>query len=305
MTLPNIRFKSSHTKALELEIIDIERFHSSSSSFQHNPNQPHRVSFYHFIYISEGTGSHFIDFNQYPYQYGSFIFVNINQVHAFSLAAKTSGKLVVFSSKFFDTVLSNIRLSNDLSNFMWWGHQVLTVKGRIKHSCELLLQELDIELGINNDNEQLIQCLFSALLLQLRRVRPKFDASKVGLAAQQTINFQEFINLIEAHFQHTRDASFYAKKLNISYKTLHSLCKKATQKTPKQLIDAHTILEAKRRLVIDKTIIGQIAYDLGFTEETNFAKYFKKKTLLSPSQFRQNLFRLDIDLLITNIHLQK
>ena len=287
MTLPNITFKSSRAKALELQIIDIEKFYSTSPSFQHDPTQPHRVSFYHLIYISQGADSHFIDFNQYPYQSGSFIFINLNQVHAFSPAAKASGKLILFSSKFFESALSNIRLSNDLTNFMWWGHPVLTVKDRLKLSCERLLHELDLELNTGKGNEQLIHCLFTALLLQFRKVRPDSILSKVGLTATQTTRFHHFIKLIELHLQHSRDASFYASQLNTSYKTLYSLCKKAVQQTPKQIIDAHTILEAKRRLVIDNTGIGQIAYDLGFNDETNFSKYFKKKTLLSPSQFRK------------------
>ena len=75
----------------------------------------------------------------------------------------------------------------------------------------------------------------------------------------------------------------------MSYKALNQLCKKTAGKTPKQIIDEHTILEAKRRLAIENTQVTQLAYELGFDEVGNFTKYFRKHTLLTPSQFQANL----------------
>lgn len=56
----------------------------------------------------------------------------------------------------------------------------------------------------------------------------------------------------------------YAQRLHITYKTLNHLCKLACQQTAKQLIDHYTILEAKRRLILTRQAVQQLAYDLGF-----------------------------------------
>jgi len=77
--------------------------------------------------------------------------------------------------------------------------------------------------------------------------------------------------------------------LNITYKSLNEICKLATNNTAKQLIDLETVLEAKRKLAVEDILIQTLAYELGFEEVTNFVKYFKRHTGLTPSQFKKNL----------------
>jgi|TARA_B110000902_G_scaffold265723_1_gene350866 AraC family transcriptional activator of pobA len=49
------------------------------------------------------------------------------------------------------------------------------------------------------------------------------------------------------------------------------------------------VLEAKRQLVVENIQVNQLAYALGFDEVTNFIKYFKKHTLLTPTQFKKSV----------------
>lgn len=74
--------------------------------------------------------------------------------------------------------------------------------------------------------------------------------------------------------------------MGVTYKTLNKLCKQVAHQTPKQLIDAYTILEAKRRLAIQNIQVTQLAYELGFEETTNFIRYFKKHTSMTPHLFK-------------------
>ena len=253
---------------------------------KHNPQEPHRVRFYHLIYITKGSGRHFIDFNYHPFRVGSFIFVRDNQVHAFDFKRQVQGQIILFTQQFLDETSISIRMPFVTSNLLSLSSPVLSVKSGLKDSCTAILSELGRELESESCNNQIAQNLFSVLLLKLNRERPVslYDSR---LSELQTMKFNHFIRLIEQHFYHSRDASFYAQKLHMTYKTLNKICKRACNQTPKHLIDAYTILEAKRRLVIDNTQIGQLAYELGFQEETNFTKYFKRKTLLSPSQFKK------------------
>jgi AraC-like DNA-binding protein len=87
----------------------------------------------------------------------------------------------------------------------------------------------------------------------------------------------------------SRDAKFYAALLNISYRHLNNLCKEFTQKTAKSVIDGFVILEAKRKLFQPDLPIKEISYSMGFDEPTNFVKYFKSHTGVSPKTFRSQL----------------
>lgn len=69
-------------------------------------------------------------------------------------------------------------------------------------------------------------------------------------------------------------------------KSLTAACKQTSGATPKQLIAQRLTLEAKRLLAHSKQSVHQIAFSLGFNEPTNFIKFFKKYTALTPRQFR-------------------
>lgn len=56
--------------------------------------------------------------------------------------------------------------------------------------------------------------------------------------------------------------------------------------TAKQVIVERIILEAKRLLAHGNDTAAEIGADLGFGEPTNFAKYFRRETDLTPAAFR-------------------
>ena len=109
------------------------------------------------------------------------------------------------------------------------------------------------------------------------------------LSNSRSKKFQNFIHFVENTAITSREASDYASLLNITYKSLNEICKLASNKTAKQLIDLETILKAKRKLAVEEIQVQTLAYELGFDEVTNFVKYFKRHTTLTPSQFKQSI----------------
>ncbi|WP_249037449.1 helix-turn-helix domain-containing protein [Lacinutrix venerupis] len=104
---------------------------------------------------------------------------------------------------------------------------------------------------------------------------------------RKVVIFLNFKSLLEANFSTNRNADFYAKKLNITYKHLNEICKEILNVTAKQFIDAFVILEAKRLLINSEIKSTELAYKLGFQEPTNFVKYFKKHTKFTPNSFKK------------------
>jgi AraC-like DNA-binding protein len=94
---------------------------------------------------------------------------------------------------------------------------------------------------------------------------------------------------VEKNFTKTRDAKAYAADLSISYKHLNDVSKEIVNSTAKSFIDNYVILEAKRMLVSTSLSVKEIAFELGFDEPTNFLKYFKKHTSITPVDFRKTL----------------
>ena len=288
MKIPTIDFRTQDAASEGVELIELDSLYTRSPRLPFDPFAPHRVQFHHLIYITSGAGTHFIDFNRYPCQAGSFIFVNQHQVHAFDIDNQPQGLMIVFTQEFIDSIRVSIRVPVFSSGFYAASENpVLTVDRAQKGSCEILLSEIRKLTGNELHDHLIFQLLFTALLLKLHRQRPDSFGQKLSEVRRQ--QFSRFLSLIEDDFSTTKDAAAYADTMGMTYKTLNQLCKLAVGKTPKQLIDAYTILEAKRRFAIESIQVTQLAHEMGFEEVSNFIKYFKKQTLVTPDQFKESL----------------
>ncbi len=286
MNIPTIEFQPHDASNAGIEFLELAFIYKSAPHLKFNPFAPHRVKFHHLIYITEGVGAHFIDFNHHPFQAGSFIFINRHQVHAFDLDNQPQGFMILFTQEFVDSIQISIRMPTLISGFNAASPPVLTVGHSLKESCEVLLSEMKKVSGKERDDHLIFQLLFTSLILKLHRERSHSSTHELGESRRQ--QFSQFLSLLEDNFASTKDAAVYANMMGITYKTLNHLCKQAIRQTPKQLIDAHTILEAKRRLAIENIQASQLAYALGFEEVSNFVKYFKKHTLVTPNQFKDS-----------------
>ena len=285
---PQVEFQTRPKILPGVELIELDSLYGRASNFDHNIFAPHRVNFHHLMYITESTGTHLIDFNNHSYEAGSCIAINAGQVHAFDSKKTSQGYLIIFTQAFLDTVRTTIRVPNFLSGFYTsTDTQILTVQDPEKESFEALLKELLAVKGEKPHDELICQLLFTALVLKLDQMRPVSEENQVSEERRQ--HFVRFLSLVEEKFCSLKNVTLYADLMGMTYKSLNVTCKLVTNRTPKQIIDAHTILEAKRRLAIENIQVTQLAYELGFNDVSNFAKYFKRHTLMTPHQFRANL----------------
>ena len=100
--------------------------------------------------------------------------------------------------------------------------------------------------------------------------------------------FDEFRQMVETHFRQISDVRSYADRLNVSASYLAQVTKRISGQAPKAFIDERIISEARRLLVSTSLTVQEISYQLGFTSQAHFTKYFKKLTGLTPSDFRSN-----------------
>lgn len=78
-----------------------------------------------------------------------------------------------------------------------------------------------------------------------------------------------------------------ASQLNLSTHYLSDLLRSLTGQSAQQHIQDKLIEKAKEYLTVTDLTVGEIAYRLGFEYPQSFNKLFKKKTAISPLEFRQ------------------
>jgi YesN/AraC family two-component response regulator len=149
----------------------------------------------------------------------------------------------------------------------------------------LLKLEFNMQDAFNQ--KDIIKSLLTILISKAENLKQK--QSKTPLNSSTLNLFQNFNSLIENHYTESRNANFYANKLAVTYKHLNITCKKLMNKTAKNVIDDFIVLQAKRKLINTSIKSNELAYDLGFEDPTNFTKYFKKQTGLTPNSFIKSL----------------
>ena len=219
------------------------------------------------------------------------IYLTKEQVNAFEFSDKLKGFCIIFTEEYFVDCFSN--LSKDFV-FRLFNPQLFSPILQIPEESDfidyfnLLRKEYK---NINTLNQKnIIDSLFTILVSKAENIKENQtfyikDSSKIRL-------FHKFTALIEHNLTKSRNASFYAQELAITYKHLNSICKDLVNKTAKNVIDDYIILQAKRSLINSSIKSTELAYNLGFEDPTNFTKYFKKNTGLTPNSFIKSISKI-------------
>lgn len=103
---------------------------------------------------------------------------------------------------------------------------------------------------------------------------------------RKTELYEEFTNLVIRNFKTNREVQFYAEQLCISPKYLTSVTSATSGYSAKQWIDDYVILELKVQLKSSGVSLQKIADEFHFSDLAYMSNYFKSKTGMSPSEFR-------------------
>lgn len=95
-----------------------------------------------------------------------------------------------------------------------------------------------------------------------------------------------FIVLLMQYFKEHHNVEFYAQRLHLSTHYLTLLVKKTTGKSVSALIYGLLYNEACQLLTHSRLSVGQIALRLNFSDQSAFRKFFKRKSGVSPLEFR-------------------
>ncbi|WP_020599466.1 helix-turn-helix domain-containing protein [Spirosoma panaciterrae] len=164
------------------------------------------------------------------------------------------------------------------------GNPYIPLSDRQVQFVNALLNRLAVEYQENGATKpELIRPYLLALFAEIDRayVGPMAIHTDVG---ERLV--QRFMDLLTTRIRETRLTSQYADWLAVSPNHLNKVVKNRTDKSPSVWIDERVVLEAKVLLVQTELTVAQIAYEMGFPDQSSFGKLFRKYTDLTPTQFR-------------------
>ena len=100
---------------------------------------------------------------------------------------------------------------------------------------------------------------------------------------------KSFIELLVTHYRKEHKVDFYATHLNLSTHHLTQIVKSVTGQSVCDFIFEMLHSEARNLLTHSKLSIQEIATILNFSDQSSFGKFFKRKSGMSPVDFRKDL----------------
>lgn len=281
-----IKYEFKSGLPIEFEIISLAELYSKNKNLIIHP---HRTSFYHIIWFEKGTTKHLVDFKPLPVKDNSLLFLNKDVVHVYDNKDKIEGTVILFTDSFFCKSDTDLKFLNEsiLFNDLFSVSVIeLTKKNVIFSNLVKLMTE---ELGNKTDLVQrdiLKNHLHNFLLYAERQRRSQnFQEIRKGPDLDYVLLFKD---LIEANYKKHKQVNYFATQLSVTEKRLNLATNKILGKTAKEMIDERIMLEAKRMLAHSHESIKEVGYQLGFDEPTNFIKFFRRNSKLTPVEFRES-----------------
>ena len=286
--LIHIKFDNNQNPHAGFDLIKLENLFNRKN-LNHSPYQLHLVEFYILILIEEASGSHTIDFKGYEYEKGTVLTIRKDQIHKFHQSSSVKGTLLLFTDEFLVSYLEKLEALKSLQLFNeFLGVPKIQLSKTEFIKVSNLVKRIENEYFHVNDDYSLgiIRSELHILLAKLYRV--KSNKNQIVNHRKYLNEFINFQNLVEKQATQYKKVKHYAKAMGISTKTLNTISRNIVNKSAKEFIDDICTKQIKRLLINTVWSVKEIAYASGFEETTNFYKYFKRQTKLTPEQFRSS-----------------
>jgi AraC-like DNA-binding protein len=263
----------------------IEDYIKSQGSYLKTDTHPFRLTVFSFMFLTKGCIVRTKGLSTYEIGENSFFFVP-----AFEISTHDSNRKGIegyYCHFNLDLLAFDFKVKGLLSDFPFLNfnsHPVIRVEESAKENILNVLRRLDSEyLKGERCSLQVIRAYLIALFMELLPfVRPAVSASD-DLSYQVT---EQFKRALAQHIFEKQKISDYAALLNISSSRLSKYVKETTGKRASDLLNEMLVLEAKILLNQTSLSISEITYELGQKHVSNFVRFFKRYTGMSPGEYR-------------------
>ncbi|RDC56310.1 AraC family transcriptional regulator [Pedobacter chinensis] len=235
-------------------------------------------------------GQHYYDYDE-----GIMSFISPNQLlsHIQTDDVPAAGICLVFHPDF----LMGYDLAKKIKNYGFFSYELteaLHLSEQEETIVENILRNIETEYQSNIDNfsQDVIIAQIELLLQYSNRFYNRQFITRKPANEEILIRLE---NLLNNYFNDEKmlvsglpPVQQIAEQLNVSANYLSDMLRSITGQTTQQHIHSKLIEKAKELLTTTSLSVSEIAYQLGFEYPQSFNKLFKKKTNLTPIEFKQS-----------------
>lgn len=261
-----------------------DRVHLDVKLFEY----PHRIDGVALMFCHKGYLTGTVNLMENRLEEGMVAVLHTEHLLQFrSQSEDFEASVIVLSSQFIQEV--HIDLTQAIPLFMYMKeHPLVKMNNEESEVLHNMYNALRSELIATEEQyrvaivQRLLEAFFYKILSVYRRHVPEVNVHR----GRREEFFVQFMELLTKYHKRERSMGFYAEQLHITPKYLSSIIKEVSGLSAAECIDRYVILEAKALLRYSGLSIQEIAYELNFSTQSFFGKYFKHHTGISPSEYK-------------------
>jgi AraC-like DNA-binding protein len=288
--IDSVRWQPAGTYPLALEVLSLADLRRRAPASHWARFQ--RVHFFILMTVVRGRTRHTVDFTPVDAVPGTWLLLRPQQVQRFDFSRPWGGWAVVFRPELVPALPRS-----GTSPLPALGAQlarlpgVMHLQARAHAQCEAIVRRMRADAALAasvDDRNALLAFQLGTLATRLQLVARGLERGADGTPGSNADERIERLRaLAERQAGRRRPAAWYAGQIGCHARTLDRALRASCGQGTKQWLDERLALEAKRRLVHASDPIKRIAADLGFADESNFTKFFRRLAGRTPLDFRR------------------
>lgn len=256
-------------------------------------NEPISFDFYKISFVKNFNGFIQIGNTKFDGDNGVLHFVEPGQVYTCNSTNAWKGYEILIHPNIFNKHFTHKKIST-YDFFSYEVNETLLLTKEEKESVGNLLEMAWKEFNNKDDfSIPIILSYISTLLNLSERFYSRQFETRKKLNNQLST---DFLNLLKTYYIKNSNnetqqptVQYFADKLSVTANYLSDTVRHHTGKPALTIIHEIVLEKAKRLLTNTNHTVSEISYQLGFEYPNYFSRLFKRKTKLSPSEFRKSV----------------
>ena len=231
----------------------------------------------------------------YDFSEGTLVFFGPDQVLAPG-EVKVNSDSRGWNILFHPELIRGTKLGETIDNYSFFDYglsEALHTSHEEKESLIDLVQKIEKEIN-NTMDKHSHKLIITNLELLLDYCFRYYDRQFYTRTKENKDIIARFEELLKSYFKNNKQqelglptVKYCGEALNISPNYLSDMLKKETERSANDHIQSYIINRAKSLLRSNNSSVSEIAFDLGYEYSQHFSKTFKKRTGMTPMEYRR------------------
>lgn len=256
-----------------------------------------RRGFYKIVFLNEGVGIFTVGVKTYHIDEPTILFIHPNEIISWknlTIDSSSTGHFCLFKIDFADQH-SRLKIVLDKYGFFSGNNKSVTSlpEATVEYINNIFLQMHAEQESISQFKEDAIQAYIQLIMVNVQKIADYKTPDVIHDEYKHIYNFFQLLEKETTNINYNtpirlKTAAEFANSLSIHPNYLNAILKKNTGQNLSIHIQNRLLEESKVFLLRTEWTLQNIGYAIGYADQPNFSRFFKKHTGITPAKFRSS-----------------